>query len=56
MVPRILQLIKNKLQILDKPIKKILPFVLQRIFGKNLITIFIGGSQLDESTKQRNRE
>ena len=53
MVPRILQLIKNKLQLLDKPIiKNILPFVLERIFGKNLITIFIGGSQLDESTKQ----
>ena len=55
MVPRILQLIKNKLQILDKPIiKRILPFVLERTFGngKNLITIFIGGSQLDESTKQ----
>lgn len=53
MVPRILQLIKNKLQFLDKPIiNRILPFVLERIFGKNLITIFIGGSQLDESTKQ----
>jgi len=53
MVPRILQLIKNKLQLLDKPIiKRILPFVLEHIFGKNLITIFIGGSQLDESTKQ----
>jgi len=53
MVPRILQLVKNKLQFLDKPvIKHVLPFILQRIFGKNLITIFIGGSQLDESTKQ----
>lgn len=53
MVPRILQLIKSKLQILDKPIiKRVLPFILERIFGKNLITIFIGGSQLDESTKQ----
>lgn len=53
MVPRILQLIKNKLQFLDKPvINRVLPFVLERIFGKNLITIFIGGSQLDESTKQ----
>ena len=53
MVPRILQLIKSKLQILDKPIiKNVLPFVLERVFGKNLITIFIGGSQLDESTKQ----
>ena len=52
MVPRILQLIKSKLQILNKPIiKLVLPFILKRIFGKNLITIFIGGSQLDESTK-----
>ena len=52
MVPRILQLVKSKLQILNKPIiKLVLPFILNRIFGKNLITIFIGGSQLDESTK-----
>lgn len=53
LVPRILQMIKQKLELLDKPlICKILPFVLKKLFGSNLLTIFIGGSQLDESTKQ----
>lgn len=53
LVPRILQMIKQKLELLDKPlISNILPFVLSKLFGPNLLTIFIGGSQLDESTKQ----
>lgn len=53
LVPRILQTIKQKLELLDKPlISRILPFVLSKLFGPNLMTIFIGGSQLDESTKQ----
>jgi long-chain acyl-CoA synthetase len=53
LVPRVLQTIKQKLEILDKPlIRRILPFVLNKMFGSNLVTIFIGGSQLDQSTKQ----
>jgi len=53
LVPRVLQMIKQKLELLDKPlIRRILPFVLKKLFGPNLLTIFIGGSQLDESTKQ----
>tara|TARA_Y100001970_G_C14248167_1_gene869781 strand:+ start:2075 stop:3625 length:1551 start_codon:yes stop_codon:yes gene_type:complete len=52
LVPRILQMIKNKLEFLDKPIiDKVLPFVLKYIFGENLLTIFIGGAQLDDATK-----
>ena len=53
LVPRILQMIKQKLELLDKPlISNILPFVLRKLFGPNLMTIFIGGSQLDKSTKE----
>ena len=52
LVPRVLQMIKNKLQFFDKPfIRMLLPLIIKRIFGKNLITIFVGGSQLDETTK-----
>lgn len=52
LVPRVLQMIKNKLEFLDKPIiDKILPYILKQIFGPNLLTVFIGGAQLDESTK-----
>ena len=53
LVPRILQLVKKKIEIFDKPvIKYLLPIILKKIFGKNLLTIFIGGSQLDQTTKQ----
>ena len=53
LVPRVLQLIKKKLEIFDKPvIRYLLPLIIKRIFGKNLLTIFVGGSQLDETTKQ----
>lgn len=53
LVPRVLQTIKKKLELLDKPlISRILPFVLSKLFGPNLVTIFIGGSQLDKSTKE----
>jgi long-chain acyl-CoA synthetase len=53
LVPRILQLIKKKLEFFDKPIiRYLLPLIIKRIFGSNLITIFVGGSQLDQTTKQ----
>ena len=53
LVPRILQMIKGKLELFEKPlVDKILPYLLKYIFGPNLITIFIGGAQLDETTKK----
>ena len=52
LVPRVLQMIKKKIEFLDKPlIRCILPLILKKIFGRNLLTIFIGGSQLDVATK-----
>ena len=57
LVPRVLQTIKNKLIYFDKPfIRLLLPLILKRIFGKNLITIFVGGSQLDDDTKKFYKE
>jgi long-chain acyl-CoA synthetase len=52
LVPRVMQMIKTKIEIFDKPIiNKILPYILNYVFGKNLQTIFMGGAQLDETTK-----
>jgi len=52
LVPKVLETIKNKLSILDKPlINKILPFVINKLFGGNITTIFMGGAKLDESSK-----
>lgn len=52
LVPKVLQTIKNKLLFFDKPlIDKILPFLINKLFGGNLITIFMGGAKLDENTK-----
>ena len=52
LVPKVLETIKNKLSILDKPlISKILPFVISKLFGGNITTIFMGGAKLDESSK-----
>tara|TARA_Y100000991_G_scaffold212378_1_gene196385 strand:+ start:577 stop:2052 length:1476 start_codon:yes stop_codon:yes gene_type:complete len=51
-VPKILQLIKNKTEFLDKPIiNNIIPIVLNTIFGGNLKNIFIGGAKLDLETR-----
>lgn len=51
-VPRLLQLIKAKVEWLDKPmIRHILPLVLNKVFGGNIVTIFVGGSRLDQATK-----
>lgn len=53
LVPRVLELIKSKLEKFDKPIiRYVLPYIIKHIFGKNLVTIFIGGAMLDENTKQ----
>ena len=51
LVPRVLELIKSKLEYLEAPIIKIvLPIVLNRVLGKNLKYIFIGGAKLEHST------
>lgn len=52
LVPRVLELVKSKLQFFDKPlIKYILPILINRIFGGNLINIFTGGAKLDATTR-----
>ena len=52
LVPRILELIKEKLQIFDKPfIKFLLPYILNYILGNNIKTIFLGGAKIQEDTK-----
>ena len=51
-VPKVLETVKNKVEILDKPIiKNLLPIILKRIFGNNLENIFMGGAKLDINTK-----
>jgi long-chain acyl-CoA synthetase len=52
LVPKVLVLIKDKLNFLDKPILRMfLPLVLNRLFGNNILTIFMGGAKLDDNTK-----
>lgn len=52
-VPRILQMIKAKVEWLDKPIiQRALPLILKKIFGGNIEMIFVGGSRLDTATKE----
>lgn len=47
LVPRVLEEIHKKLNFLDKPlIHKVIPFLLSKLFGPNLITIFMGGAKL----------
>ncbi len=51
-VPRVLELIKSKVEFLDKPILQyVLPIVLKQLFGSNLNIFFIGGAKLQDSTK-----
>lgn len=51
-VPRILDIVKDKIQVLDKPlIKEIIPYALKYLFGNNLESIFIGGAKLNDNTK-----
>ena len=52
LVPKVLESIKSKVSFLDKPIlNNLIPFTLKKIFGGNLITIFMGGAKLDNNTK-----
>ena len=47
LVPRVMEEIHKKLKFLDKNIiNKIIPLLLKKIFGPNLITIFMGGAKL----------
>jgi len=51
-VPKVLEAVKRKVQILDKPfIRHVLPKIINRLFGNNLQNIFIGGAKLDEHTR-----
>ena len=51
-VPKVLETVRNKVSLLDKPIIRIiLPIILKRIFGNNLENIFMGGAKLDNNTK-----
>lgn len=51
-VPRVLELVKSKIDFLDKPlIKKILPIIISKLFGGNLITTFTGGAKLNKETR-----
>jgi long-chain acyl-CoA synthetase len=53
LVPRVLELIKEKTNMFDKPIiKNILPLILSRAFGGNLKYIFSGGAKLNNETKK----
>ncbi len=52
-VPRILELIKSKIDILDIPyVRYLIPFALHRIFGQRLQVIFTGGAKLQDKTRQ----
>tara|TARA_B100000424_G_scaffold261165_1_gene245802 strand:+ start:1927 stop:3393 length:1467 start_codon:yes stop_codon:yes gene_type:complete len=51
-VPRVLDIIKQKLEKFDKPIiKLLLPKLLNYVLGNNIKYIFVGGAKLDNSTK-----
>ena len=49
LVPRVLEQVYKKLSFLDKPlINNLIPFILKKIFGNDLITIFMGGAKLQK--------
>jgi long-chain acyl-CoA synthetase len=51
-VPKLLELIKNKLSIFDQPIvNALLPAILKYLFGGEIITLFSGGAKLDRVTR-----
>ena len=52
-VPKVLETVKAKTKFLDKPIiNNLLPFVVNRLFGDNLMNMFIGGAKLDANTRE----
>lgn len=51
-VPKILEMVKQKIEILDKPvIQLVLPHILKQIFGGNIQYIFTGGAKLQDNVK-----
>ena len=53
LVPKVLELIKTKLEKLDYPIVKyLIPIILKKLFNRDFITIFVGGAKLDNTTFQ----
>jgi len=51
-VPKLLELIRNKLSLFDKPlVKKSLHLILKYLFGGNIQTLFCGGAKLDKTTR-----
>ena len=52
-VPRVLDLVKSKIDMLDVPfIRTVIPFALRRIFGSKLQVIFTGGAKLQPETRE----
>ena len=51
-VPKVLDVLKNKLDFLDKPVINILlPQIINFIFGGRLETVYMGGAKLHDNTK-----
>ena len=52
-VPRVLDLVKSKIDMLDVPfVRTVIPFALRRIFGSKLQVIFTGGAKLQPETRE----
>ena len=52
LVPRVLEEIKKKLDKLDMIIvRNLIPLILKKLFGTNLITIFMGGAALSDNVR-----
>ncbi len=52
-VPKLLEMVKQKIEILDKPvIQLVLPHILKQIFGGNIRYIFTGGAKLKDNVKK----
>ena len=51
-VPRVLELVKSKIDMLDIPyVRTLIPFALHRLFGSRLQVIFTGGAKLEPETR-----
>ena len=51
LVPKILEIIEQKLEILNKPgLQIIIPFILKKLLGSNVQFVFCGGAALQKST------
>ena len=52
-VPKLLEMVKHKIEILDKPvIQLVLPHILKQIFGGNIQYVFTGGAKLKDNVKR----